>query len=505
MIIRLKGANFSQNNIGTLSTYSIRFVGTGVTNSNTSVDRESNTGYTTTITLAENYELNGSIIVTMGGTDITSTAVSGLTITIPTKVTGNVVITVPTKKTSTGGEEEPVNYTFTINPTPTSATVVLTASGYTQSGNSITVPNGTTVNWSVSADGYTTKTGTWAANGSNKIENVVLVASGGDATLLIKNGSGITTFSRLAKNAYVANMKQMFSAGSTIEYIEIPLVSSKTLVTTEATIPEFNLWVFNADTNIPVEKVISAQSYTSQSSDTFGCQAIKVDVNRSFDYPFYFGYSNMTGANDTGIAYYSEAHNYLSGTEFSIGTAIAESSGSVAIYCAIYGEGSIYTPVIPDDVNGLTQIAYYNESASSIMAGNCYIAVSDNTVPANTKITTLDIKAGPGKVEGLNVYVVNAENNTIIEMLQDEATVDTVYSSRIDSDVVRLNVDKTYTHPVYFMFNSERTGSNKIGLKMQSGASRNSLLLTDDETKPAVGDVLSGFKAGYGIGHAIYS
>jgi hypothetical protein len=108
MIITLKGANFSGegNNIGTLSTYTIKFVGSGVTNSNTSVDRESNTGYTTTITLIEGYELNGSITVTMGGTDITSTAVSGLTITIPTKVTGNVVITVPTKNTTGAGEEE---------------------------------------------------------------------------------------------------------------------------------------------------------------------------------------------------------------------------------------------------------------------------------------------------------------------------------------------------------------------------------------------------------------
>ena len=105
MIITLKGANFSTNNIGTLSTYSIRFVGSGVTNSNTSVDRESNTGYTTTITLTEGYELNGSITVTMGGTDITSTAVSGLTITIPTKVTGNVVITVPTKAVVVDGGE----------------------------------------------------------------------------------------------------------------------------------------------------------------------------------------------------------------------------------------------------------------------------------------------------------------------------------------------------------------------------------------------------------------
>lgn len=117
MIITLKGANFSGEgkNIGTLDTYSIIFKGVGVTNSNTSVDRESNTGYTTTITLAENYELNGSITVTMGGTDITSTVtIDGLTITIPTKVTGKVEITVPTKSTNTEPEQPVTPTTYTI-------------------------------------------------------------------------------------------------------------------------------------------------------------------------------------------------------------------------------------------------------------------------------------------------------------------------------------------------------------------------------------------------------
>jgi hypothetical protein len=57
---------------------------------------------------------------------------------------------------SSSGGGSPVTYTFTISPTPSSATVKLTATGYTQSGNSITVPGGTTVNYTVSASGYNT-------------------------------------------------------------------------------------------------------------------------------------------------------------------------------------------------------------------------------------------------------------------------------------------------------------------------------------------------------------
>lgn len=50
-------------------------------------------------------------------------------------------------------------FTLTINPTPADATVTLTAEGYTQSGNSITVPSGTSVQWTVSANGYVSQSG----------------------------------------------------------------------------------------------------------------------------------------------------------------------------------------------------------------------------------------------------------------------------------------------------------------------------------------------------------
>lgn len=50
-------------------------------------------------------------------------------------------------------------YKFTINPTPSDATVKLTANGYTQSGNSITVPYGTTVSYKVSKKNYSTQSG----------------------------------------------------------------------------------------------------------------------------------------------------------------------------------------------------------------------------------------------------------------------------------------------------------------------------------------------------------
>ena len=50
-------------------------------------------------------------------------------------------------------------YTFTINPTPSDATITLTVDGKTYTQSSITVISGKTVSWSVSKSGYTTQTG----------------------------------------------------------------------------------------------------------------------------------------------------------------------------------------------------------------------------------------------------------------------------------------------------------------------------------------------------------
>lgn len=66
--------------------------------------------------------------------------------------------------------------TLTINPTPSDATVTLTAQGFSQNGNSITVLKGTEVSYYVAATGYTSKSGTWTSQ-SSEIKEIVLEAS----------------------------------------------------------------------------------------------------------------------------------------------------------------------------------------------------------------------------------------------------------------------------------------------------------------------------------------
>lgn len=64
-------------------------------------------------------------------------------------------------------------YTYIIHPTPADATVTLTASGYTQLDNSISVPRGTTVEWSVSAHNYVAQSGTKVVK-NNCADNIAL-------------------------------------------------------------------------------------------------------------------------------------------------------------------------------------------------------------------------------------------------------------------------------------------------------------------------------------------
>ena len=116
MIIILKNADFSQSNIGTLSTWRIiRSLGVGATyDGPTLVDRGAS--FSATINIAQGYEVGSAgISITMDGINI-SNSISGpeqnpvgdgvdYIISIAA-VTGNIIIKVPTVNINTGEEEE---------------------------------------------------------------------------------------------------------------------------------------------------------------------------------------------------------------------------------------------------------------------------------------------------------------------------------------------------------------------------------------------------------------
>ena len=95
----------------TAGTYTIVKNLTGVTSSNNASTAASGSSYSTTLSLASGYS-NMSVTVTMGGTDITSTAYSNGVVTI-NSVTGNIVITATATQV--------VTYTITYNLTNVSS------------------------------------------------------------------------------------------------------------------------------------------------------------------------------------------------------------------------------------------------------------------------------------------------------------------------------------------------------------------------------------------------
>jgi hypothetical protein len=168
MIIKLKGATFSNNINGLLNSWPITFYGrTLVTGTFTSSVSKGET-YTATFNVADKCTVD-SVDITRGGTVVGGATISGNTITISVPTTtesGPISITFNGSKEN--GDDPivpdepdepitPTGYRFTINPTPSTATVTLTAEGYTQNGNSINVPSGTVVTYTTAADKYKTR------------------------------------------------------------------------------------------------------------------------------------------------------------------------------------------------------------------------------------------------------------------------------------------------------------------------------------------------------------
>jgi hypothetical protein len=220
MIITIKGANFSLANIGTLSTYIIsKSIGNGATfDIPNFVDKNSSVNWT--ITLDEGYTF-GTYSVTMGGVEVTPTVVDNVMTISITEVTGNVRIVVATVNENTGEEDdptipdEPTIYTLTISPNPSDATVKLTASGYTQIGNSITVQSGTSVSYTVNKTGYVGKSANVVVNSNQTITVTLEVAN-------IENQIDLGTINDRQWIKFETGADQTLNNWKSTDYITIP-------------------------------------------------------------------------------------------------------------------------------------------------------------------------------------------------------------------------------------------------------------------------------------------
>lgn len=93
--------NKSGSGSGTVTTYTVTNRLTNATSDNTNVSVVEGSSYTANITAGAGHTLTGAtVLITMGGTDITSIAYSNGVVTIP-NVTGNIIIDITTAEEST--------------------------------------------------------------------------------------------------------------------------------------------------------------------------------------------------------------------------------------------------------------------------------------------------------------------------------------------------------------------------------------------------------------------
>lgn len=174
-------------------------------------------------------------------------------------------------------------YTVTINPTPNNATVTLTAVGFSQVGNTITVDDGTTVSYTVSASGYTTASNTYTVNGADHTINVVLdqepqvvrhtytyYLNNGETASFTCSDEGATITNNTVSAAEGATITFSFSKtgyqtlsgtttmGSSDEYVSVELVR-------EGYIPA---WAYMVSPEPPIEEIVYTIDYPPQRGDS---------------------------------------------------------------------------------------------------------------------------------------------------------------------------------------------------------------------------------------------
>ena len=228
MWFKLAGATFT-NNLGTMDSisksYMMDYSGlTGLQASPGSVSyaTDSTPDAKITFTVKSGYVFkSGSKVTASGGASKTYTAsadiAAGNSFTMDlTGISGKVTFVGAAELVSSGGNtgggepETPVNYTFTLNPTPTSATVTLSATGYsTVSGTgskSITVASGTVVSYNVSASGYTSQSGTQTVT-STSTKNISLSESSSSSGTTVKLfGANRTIVNSIADMSFTAQL-----------------------------------------------------------------------------------------------------------------------------------------------------------------------------------------------------------------------------------------------------------------------------------------------------------
>lgn len=223
-------------------------------------------------------------------------------------------ITVVEGQIGTGGTTIDPNaeYTLTVQPTPSDATVTLTATGYTQSGNSIKVKRGTQVTIKLEKTGYVSQTFTKTVYGDSTATYEIYAESVKTYTLTV--------------NPNPANATVTLNGAET-KSITVPEGQSVTwIVSASGYTTQTDVWLAtkNETLNITLaEKATEVKTFNlaweSGNIDTSnGETGSKADRRRTVDFiPIEYGFAYLTSTpGDTiiHVIFYDANKNYLAPT-----------------------------------------------------------------------------------------------------------------------------------------------------------------------------------------------
>lgn len=164
---------------------------------------------------------------------------------------------------------------------------------------------------------------------------------------------------------------------------------------------------------------------------------------------------------------------------------LANNDGSTLVYCCLpdfimEDAGNANTQNVIEDTNWTELI--HSTTGVHPGASNCYFANCSLMVEANKKISNLYIVINGATytsiINGVNVWLVNGDNNTVVKKLIDNASMKVCYSKKLGKYVLNIEIDETHDYPVYFVAQAIR--ENGVGIAYSYGSSNSDFLDTNE-------------------------
>lgn len=99
--------------------------------------------------------------------------------------------------------------------------------------------------------------------------------------------------------------------------------------------------------------------------------------------------------------------------------------------------------------------------ASNCYFSNCTTPITLQEGPAHLYIAIQGAK-NDSVINGVNVWVVNSDTNTVVEQIVDNRSINVSYSSALQKYVLDIPLEQTYDFPIYFVAQAVR--ENSIGI-----------------------------------------